>query len=165
MFLLCFQSYGLGGGKKSNSMKNNTGKPKYETRIFSWARRHQLAGPRRAAAGCTPRRYEIPQTKGSQTFALQVQHDGQRVPLQHLLALVVQLNSQCGSPAFLDKGKGRAGKHCSWESPPSPSPCWPRPHHWDPCFSSPAARIPASLSFKPLSSASREDGTRQLVGP
>lgn len=39
-----------------------------------------------------------------QTFALQVQQHRQRVPLQHLLALVVQLNSQCGSPAFLDKG-------------------------------------------------------------
>lgn len=51
------------------------------------------------------------QNKGSQTFALQVQHDRQRVPLQHLLAFVIQLNSQCGSPAFLDKGKIKADKH------------------------------------------------------
>lgn len=59
-----------------------------------------------------------PQNKGSQTFALEVQHDGQRVPLQHLLAFVIQLNSQCGSPAFLDKGKRGHDEHWSYKTSP-----------------------------------------------
>lgn len=59
-----------------------------------------------------------PPEQGSQTFALQVQHDGQRVPLQHLLAFVIQLNSQCGSPAFLDKGKNGPDEHWSYKISP-----------------------------------------------
>ena len=54
--------------------------------------------------------------------------------------------------------------HTSQE-PPFPSPCHPGLQHWDLCFSSQAARIPAALSFTSLSSASREDGTWQLVSP
>jgi hypothetical protein len=86
------------------------------------------------------------------TFALQVQHDGQRVPLQHLLAFVIQLNSQCGSPSLLNKGKGQDDNHWLSEFPSSHS-LWPGPHTavWHPLPQLSGARLhPCSPLFSPL---------------
>ena len=88
------------------------------------------------------------------------------MPLQHLLALVIQLNSQCGSPAFLDKGRNGDDGHWSRESLPSFSlPA--RPQHC--CLGPDSSALQLSGSQQPflsnVSSASRKDGTCQLAGP
>lgn len=96
-----------------------------------------LAGPWAPAGNRTLRCYGIPQNKGRRTFALQVQHNGQWVPLQHLFALVIQLNSKRGSPAFLGKRKKeRTEQMRTCDKPPLALSLPARPQH---CCLGPAA--------------------------